>query len=653
MTPDTSIRRRASRRRPALLAAVAALAVAGSVAVPLTAQATGASAPADTARQHDFAAAAAEYGVPEQVLLAVAYQESAWDAHAGQHSASGGYGPMHLTDVTPAMMAGGDAGAAGRSDLAEFAADPALHTLQAAAKLTGLSRDELRRDPAANIRGGAALLASYQKAVGGGTSTDPGNWYGAVARYSQASQRQGAQAFANRVFATLAKGAGRTTADGQRVSLAATPRVEPAKGQLAKLHLEAAATADVECPTTVDCTFVQAGPKNGQISDRPANGIRIDTIVIHDIEGSYESAIAAFQDPASTAASHYVMRSSDGAVTQMLPTKDLAFHAGNYSTNMHSIGIEHEGYAAHGAAWYTEAQYEATAELVKYLAARFGIPLDRQHIVGHDNVVGPNSALAGGMHWDPGPSWDWEHFMALIGAPVTGKHGVGDVGSVVTIAPGFEGNRQTVQICPSDDPTGATTACTDVEQPSNFVHLRTAPSSTAPLFGDQAVHSGADGTDRINDWGSTAQAGQQFVVAGKEGAWTAIWYSGSKVWFHNPKGCNTVPARGVTIIKSGVTPATPPAKVYGSSYPDAAEYPAGLGASTQAPLSMYSVPSGQAYVATQPPALTDDYFASSGRVVFGAKKMYTIQYNHRVALVYAGDVIATELPARNDPGTGR
>ncbi|MFF7212755.1 N-acetylmuramoyl-L-alanine amidase [Streptomyces sp. NPDC008238] len=647
MTSETSTRRHAKRRRPGLLAAAGALVVAGSVAVPLTAQATGA-APADTARQRDFAAAAEEYHVPEQLLLAVAYQESAWDGHAGGHSAAGGYGPMHLTDVTTEMVSGGAAGAAGRSDIASFVADPAQHTLQAAAKLTGLTAAELRGDPAANIRGGAALLASYQKATGGSVSAEAGDWYGAVARYSQASQAQGAKAFANRVFATLAKGAGRTTADGQRVRLAAMPQVEPATGQLAKLRLKVAATADTECPTTVDCTFVPAASSNGQVSSRPANGIRIDTIVIHDIEGSYESAIATFQTPGSSAASHYVMRSSDGAVTQMMPTKDIAFHAGNYSSNMHSIGIEHEGFAAHGADWYTEAQYEATAELVKYLAERFDIPLDRQHIVGHDNVVGPTSATVSGMHWDPGPSWDWEHFMDLVGAPAEGKRGVGDVGSVVTIAPGFEHNEQTVEICPSDDPTGATPECTKVTQPSNSLFVRTAPSDTAPLFGDQAIHSGGNGTDRINDWGNTVQAGQQFVVAGKEGPWTAIWFSGAKVWFHNPKGANTLVARGgYTLIKAGVTPATPPAKVYGSSYPDAAEYPAGYGASTQAPLSMYSIPSGQAYVATAAPALTDDYFKADGKVVFGAKKMYTIQFNHRVALVYANDVIATQRPAHN------
>ncbi|MGY5045425.1 N-acetylmuramoyl-L-alanine amidase [Streptomyces sp. 900105755] len=652
MTREIAIgRRRALRQRPGVLTAAGLLAVVGAVAVPFTAQAGVGHASSDSVRQEDFATAAAEFHVPSRVLLAVAYQESAWDAHGGQHSVSGGYGPMHLTDVTSAMLAGGDAGAAGRRDLAKLAADPALHTLEAAAKLTGLPKWQLRSDAAANIRGGAALLASYQKVTAGGTSADPGDWYGAVARYSQSLQRQGARAFADRVFATLRQGAVRTTADGRRVTLTAGPQVRAATGQLAKLHLASSAATDTECPATVNCTFVPAAPSNGQVSNRPANGIRIDSIVIHDTESSYASAIATFQAPGGSA-SHYVMRSADGTVTQMVPTKDLAFHAGNYSTNMHSIGIEHEGYAAHGATWYTEAQYEATAELVTYLADRFGIPLDRQHVLGHDNVVGPTSATVSGAHWDPGPSWDWEHFMDLLGAPVTGEHGVGDWGTVVTIAPGSASNQQTVQICPSDDPTGATGACTKVTQPSNFVYLRTAPSDTAPLFGDQAIHSGAAGTDRINDWGSTAQAGQQFVVAGKDGDWTAIWYSGSKVWFYNPGGVNTVPAHGVTIIHSGQTPITPPVKVYGSSYPDAAEYPAGLSPSTQAPLSMYTIPAGQAHVATAPAAVTDDYFKSSGTVVLGAKKMYTIQYNHRTALVYAGDVTATTQPSQNNPGSG-
>ncbi|MBW8699113.1 N-acetylmuramoyl-L-alanine amidase A [Streptomyces sp. MBT84] len=625
------------RKKRLRLSAAIALAAGGLATLPFMALADNADDSANASRQRDFVSAAAEYHIPVNVLLGVAYQESRWDAHSATPSSGGGFGPMHLTDVTPAMMAGDGAGAAGRSDLASLAAKPALHTLQAAAKLTGLSADTLRTDPAANIRGGAALLAAYQKQLTGGTPADASQWYGAVAQYSQSTQKQGAVHFANRVFGTIRGGATGVTHDGQRVRLEASPSVRPADAQVDRLHLKASVTAGTECPSTVECTFVPGSPVGGQVSNRPENGIRIDTIVIHDLESSYDSGVNGLADPKNSVSTHYVMRSSDGAATQMVPTKDIAFHAGNYSANLHSIGIEHEGYAAHGATWYTEAQYEATADLVKYLSDRFGIPLDRQHILGHDNVAGPNSTLVSSMHWDPGNGWDWDHFMDLLGHPIRGLRGLPAVGSVVTLDPPFADNVQKVQVCPADDPTGDTPACTDKQQASNFVYLRTAPDATAPLFGDQAIHETGAGTDRISDWGSTAQAGQQFVVAEVQGDWTAIWYSGAKVWFYNPDGKNTKSTYGVKIIKpAGSTPVA----VYGSSYPDKPEYPAGLGASTQAPLSMYTVPAGQAYVATQPPAATDDYF-TSGAVVIGGKKMYTVQYNHRVALVYANDVTAT------------
>ncbi|MFD0889848.1 N-acetylmuramoyl-L-alanine amidase, partial [Streptosporangium algeriense] len=45
-----------------------------------------------------FTRAAGEYGVPENVLLAVSYLESRWDVNGGLPSVAGGYGPMHLVD---------------------------------------------------------------------------------------------------------------------------------------------------------------------------------------------------------------------------------------------------------------------------------------------------------------------------------------------------------------------------------------------------------------------------------------------------------------------------------------------------------------------------------------------------------------------------
>lgn len=612
---------------------------AGCFAVlPSTAQA--AQTPAAD-RQSAFTDAAEEFGVPLPVLLAVSYQESRWDDHDGQYNTSGGYGPMNLTDVTATMVSGGSAGAAGRGDLTALTSAPALHTLDTAAELTGTQAARLRTDDRENIRAGAALLASYERELTGKSSADPADWYGAVARYSQSSDRKAAQLFADRVFRTVSSGAARTTLDGQHVHLAAERSVHPETGQLSELKLKAAVSAtDTECPPTVDCTFLAAAATNGQVAGRPDDGVQIKYIVLHDTESSYDAAIKTFQTVGSGDSAHYVMRASDAAVTQMTHTKDIAFHAGNYWFNMHSIGIEHEGHAAHGATWYSQAQYQATADLVTYLAAKYDIPLDREHIIGHDNVPGPQDSYVPGMHWDPGPYWDWTAFMDMV-APAEGpsaqsaaRH-VPTVGSAITVSPRFATNEQTVQICPADDPTGATTACTDSTEPANFLPVRTAPSADAPLFADPAVHPGASaGTDSIHDWGSTVQAGQQFVVADVDGDWTAIWFSGAKVWFYNPHGVNTCPAPDATVLHSGDQPAT----LYGSGYPQASEYPSGLSPSTQKPLTVYAFPAGQAYVATQPPVSADDFFVSGDRYVTGAAKYYTIQYNHRVVLVDASQV---------------
>ncbi|MEV8604089.1 N-acetylmuramoyl-L-alanine amidase [Streptomyces griseoviridis] len=589
-------------------------------------------------RQAYFVDAAKEFDVPLPVLMGISYQESQWEDHDGRYNTSGGYGPMNLTDVTARMVSGGGAGAVGRGDVAELTSDPALHTLKKAAKLTGASARDLRTDDKANIRGGAALLASYQKQLTGSTSTDPADWYGAVARYSQSTDRKAAQVFADRVFTTVAKGASRTVDGGQSLKLAATRSVSPDKGrQLAELKLKASVSdSDTECPAAVDCTFLAAAASNGQVANRPGDGVKVDYIVLHDTESSYDSAIKTFQTPGSGDSAHYVVRSSDGAVTQMTPTKNIAFHAGNYWFNMHSIGIEHEGFAAHGASWYTQTQYQTTAELVKYLAAKYDVPLDRQHIIGHDNVPGPQDSYVAGMHWDPGPYWDWRSFMKLVGAPAASRDGKSPaVGSAVTVSPDFGGNEQTVEVCPDDDPTGATPACTDRTESANFLPVRTGPSASAPLFADPAVHPGAGaGSDVIHDWGSTVQAGQQFVVADRDGDWTAIWFSGAKVWFYNPGGANTEPAEGVTIVRSGSQGAT----LYGSGYPQAAEYPAGRSPSQQKALTVYTFPAGQAYVATKPAVPADDFFASDDTYVTGAARYYTIQYNHRVVLVDAAGV---------------
>jgi N-acetyl-anhydromuramyl-L-alanine amidase AmpD len=145
-----------------------------------------------------------------------------------------------------------------------------------------------------------------------------------------------------------------------------------------------------------------------------ARGIRsVDRIVIHVTEGSFWGSIRWLRNHRSHGSSHYVV-SRGGDIVQLVSTSDVAWHAGNRWVNLHSIGIEHEGFSRRGG--FTAAQYRASARLVAYLAARAGMPVDRRHVIGHAEVPNPSGRGAGGVdhHTDPGRRWDWKRYLALV-----------------------------------------------------------------------------------------------------------------------------------------------------------------------------------------------------------------------------------------------
>ncbi|WP_344843662.1 hypothetical protein [Nonomuraea dietziae] len=153
-----------------------------------------------------------------------------------------------------------------------------LHTLERAAELTGESLERLRKDPAANIDGGAALLADYQQALGAPPSADPADWYGAVARYSGASAEEIAADFADMVYEVIHEGATRMTDTGVEVTLSPSPEVHPSRSWLTRLDLPHLARADaVECPDSICCEWIPALYRrlpegkygNHDIADRP------------------------------------------------------------------------------------------------------------------------------------------------------------------------------------------------------------------------------------------------------------------------------------------------------------------------------------------------------------------------------------------------
>ncbi|MGC9498792.1 N-acetylmuramoyl-L-alanine amidase [Streptomyces sp. WG7] len=150
--------------------------------------------------------------------------------------------------------------------------------------------------------------------------------------------------------------------------------------------------------------WVAASDENWRRADRP-DDFGVDMVIVHVTQGSFESAVRAFQNPAHKAASHYIV-GQDGRVTQMIRELDVAYHAGNRDYNERSVGIEHAGFVDRPQD-LTDAMYAASARLTAGICARYEIPMDREHIIGHVEVPGTD-------HTDPGPHWDWDRYMELV-----------------------------------------------------------------------------------------------------------------------------------------------------------------------------------------------------------------------------------------------
>ncbi|HSW66099.1 MAG TPA: N-acetylmuramoyl-L-alanine amidase [Bacillota bacterium] len=600
----------------------------------------------EPAQEQLFTQAAAEFSVPKELLLAISYNETRWQSSGDTATSDGGIGLMHLTAPLQVEDGRGDPS----RPMPTHQTDGGTYTLDRAAALLHVPADTLKHNDAQNVRGGAAVLAALAKDEHDGTlPADINGWYDAVAQYSTASSEEGRQRFADAVYQTLGQGTPSVAVDGsQHMSLRAKTDLQPHAAKLQQNN-------GTECPTTVTCHFIPAGYAqnsadpadygNYDHANRPKD-MKIKYIVIHDTEGSYTSAINHFQDTKAYVSCNYIIRSSDGDITQMVRNEDVQWCAGDWYVNMHSINIEHEAFAAQGAQWYTEAMYQSSANLVRYLAKKYNVPLDREHIIGHDNIPTITPAKLPAQHWDPGPYWDWNHYMALL-------HGVSDqqersrmtkpqgTQKSVTIAPSFATNQPAIQDC-------STGTCTTLPaQGSNAVFLHTQPDAASPLLSDPYLHApGEPGTNHIDDWGSKASTGKRFAVADRHGDWTAIWYGGTKGWFYNPAAQPAAyPSRDSVLTPKAGKTSIP---VYGAAYPqNAADYPSGVPVQTLSPL--YNMPAGQSYVTTAE-KLPTDYFHDATvdysqphdhEIIIGQEKYYQITYNQRIAYVKASDVKLT------------
>ncbi|HEY1835998.1 MAG TPA: peptidoglycan recognition family protein [Candidatus Saccharimonadales bacterium] len=607
-----------------------------------------------TSRAQAFASAAQEFQVPEEVLLALSYNESRWEAPGGM-SGDGGYGLFDLRTQQPQMPSG-----SGLGKMTTTQTEPTgFYTLNTAASLLHVSKSDLETNGTDNIRGAGAVLAQYEKQINNNAlPTSVNNWYGALEEFSGATNVQMAQNFADAVFATMKSGAAMTTDDGQTITLAAMPNLIPNKNVTVPgitASANPASTPSAECPSSLKCSFMPAAYApdsstdptnygNYDLANRPTDNMKIKYIFIHDMEGSYQGSIAWFQNPAAYASANYMV-SSTGAVTQMVLNQNISWGVYNWYDNMHGINIENEGFAARGAKWFTPAMYQTDATLIRWLAAKYNIPLDRQHILGHDNIPTLLASEMPNQHWDPGPFWNWSYLMDLVlGEPTNISSTTTEnvqpikVGDVVTISPNFATNKPVVTDCS----TG--TCKTLPSQGANFVYLYTKPNTASALLTDPYVHTdGSPGTTEDDDWGDKASTGAEYVVAKVQGSWTGIYYAGQIGWFYNPtgKGSTATVTQSATITPRAGLSSIP---IYGAAYPEASAYPKAIPVPELD--ALYTIPAGEVYPTTGENLPTDYYNAVTYNysapddhfLVIGHQQYYQIWYNHRIAYVRAADV---------------
>ncbi|MBS2024043.1 MAG: N-acetylmuramoyl-L-alanine amidase, partial [Deltaproteobacteria bacterium] len=283
------------------LVAVSMLGVLGACAKP-------APEPADLgAVQKALHAAADEYGVPRALMVAIGWVDSRLSMNAGAPSVDGAYGVFHLVD-------------------GESAADPngrsRAQSLKLASRLTGLSETALRADLQANARGAAALLRAEMDRLEGQypdlRDDSLGDWFEVTMRASGVEDAQLADGYASQVYRLLRDGL--TVVDEQGGLVRLLPQTFSLSGRAIWASLEQDLSGEY-CPNGACVAWVPASTSNYMAG---RDGYTIDTIVIHDMEGSYSGSIAWFQDPAAQASAHYCIRSSDGEITQQVHHADTA-----------------------------------------------------------------------------------------------------------------------------------------------------------------------------------------------------------------------------------------------------------------------------------------------------------------------------------------
>jgi len=371
-----------------------------------------------------FAEASVEFDVPVEVLQSIAFVESRWKHMVPSSDELRVASREGVSDHRPALatrnpqLATHDHqppafGVMGLRDDDHFG-----HSLLDAAALLGRTPEELRRDPQLNIRGAAALLAQYGAGLGRADAVEL--WEPAVARLSGIPQAAIAEMHTYDVFNAILSGR-------------ASEQFRIAQREISLEAIYGSEKLETLSAPRLTIDFDRGGIEGNSVDYAPAiwnaaatcnygagRSSAITHVAEHIAQGSYAGTISWFQNCSASVSAHYVVRSSDGQVTQMVRESDTAWHVASH--NSYSIGIEHEGYADN-CAWYTTAMYNGSSALTRDIADSHGIPRTATYdaSLGWDTELPQSSPFKIKGHTNfpttktcPGACFDWPRFRSLV-----------------------------------------------------------------------------------------------------------------------------------------------------------------------------------------------------------------------------------------------
>lgn len=371
--------------------------------------------------------------IPGGILESIAYVKTRWNHVVPDHAdmaISKDHGHMMPAYGVMALFAG-DGGFQNQVDQA--------------AMLLGVSTHDVKNDPATNIMGMAALLARDIQAAGKSNPT-PEEIVGVLARSLGAPQAKESriakhigEGFAYDILQALDQGAddhgvifkARPIAFEKAFSAdtLATQKASFVRLDVTKDRIETDAFAidpisetlisrSAAAPKSTDYgpALYQQSPNENARTANPTH------VTIHQMEGYYAGSISTFLISGGVSA-HYLIRNSDGQVTQMVRESRAGAHV--FRNNNYTIGIEQEGFKGQSN-WYSNANYREVIAITKSICARWSIPCSsvyRGTATDTENIQATSLRIKGHQHFpdqggnrsDPGRFFSWTRFADGIG----------------------------------------------------------------------------------------------------------------------------------------------------------------------------------------------------------------------------------------------